>query len=107
MPRPGQIVGMDVLVNRDTEGFVDWLSGYVSELGVEAMVTDDLSTYKPVVDRTGCGSPGMHRACEEERVESSQGDRWVGLVQVEDMVVARASRGRRSGAIRYGASSSF
>ena len=49
----GQIVGMDVLVNRDTEGFVDWLSGYVSELGVEAMVTDDLSTYKPVVDRLG------------------------------------------------------
>ena len=55
----GQIVGMDVLVNRDTEGFVDWLSGYVSELGVEAVVTDDLSTYKPVVEHLGVD----HQVC--------------------------------------------
>ena len=55
----GQIVGMDVLVERDTEGFVDWLSDYVSELGVEAMVTDDLSTYKPVVEHLGV----EHQVC--------------------------------------------
>ena len=55
----GQIVGMDVLVNRDTEGFLDWLSGYVSELCVEAMVTDDLATYKPVVESLGVD----HQVC--------------------------------------------
>ncbi len=56
----GQIVWMDVLVNRDAEGFVDWLSGYVSELGVEAVVTDDLSAYKPVVvERLGVD----HQVC--------------------------------------------
>ena len=45
----GQLLGMDVLVERDSEGFIKWLEGYVSRFGVEAMVTDDLSTYKPVV----------------------------------------------------------
>lgn len=47
----GQIVGMDVLVERDSDGFTNWLSGYVEALGVEAVVTDDLATYKPVVER--------------------------------------------------------
>ena len=49
----GRLVGMDVLVERDGEGFVRWLEGYVGKFGVEAMVTDDLSTYKPVVERLG------------------------------------------------------
>ena len=40
----GQLLGMDVLVERDSEGFIKWLEGYVSRFGVEAMVTDDLST---------------------------------------------------------------
>ena len=55
----GQIVGMDVLVERDSEGFTEWLSGYVESLGVEAVVTDDLSTYKPVVERLGVD----HQVC--------------------------------------------
>ena len=49
----GQLVGMDVLVERDSDGFVKWLSGYVSRFGVESMVTDDLNTYKPVVEHLG------------------------------------------------------
>ena len=49
----GRLVGMDVLVQRDSDGFVKWLEGYVSRFGVESMVTDDLSTYKPVVERIG------------------------------------------------------
>ena len=49
----GQLVGMDVLVHRDSDGFVKWLSGYVSRFGVEAVVTDDLSNYKPVVEHLG------------------------------------------------------
>ena len=49
----GQLVGMDVLVHRDSDGFVEWLSGYVSRFGMEAVVTDDLSNYKPVVEHLG------------------------------------------------------
>ena len=55
----GQLVGMDVLVQRDSEGFVRWLEGYVSRFGVESMVTDDLNTYKPVVERLGVD----HQVC--------------------------------------------
>ena len=49
----GQLRGMDVLVERDSDGFVRWLEGYVSRFGVEAVVTDDLNTYKPVVEHLG------------------------------------------------------
>ena len=55
----GQIVGMDALVDTDSKGFLRWLGRYVSRLGVEAMVTDDLSTYKPVVERLGV----EHQVC--------------------------------------------
>lgn len=49
----GRLVGIDLLSERDSEGFMDWLSGYVEELGVKAMVSDDLSTYKPAVEELG------------------------------------------------------
>ena len=55
----GKLLGMDVLADRDSEGFGNWLEGYVSQFGVEAMVTDDLSTYKPVVERLGV----EHQVC--------------------------------------------
>ena len=45
----GRLVGIDLLAEQDSSGFMEWLSGYVEELGVKAMVSDDLSTYKPVV----------------------------------------------------------
>ena len=62
----GRLVGMDVLVQRDSDGFVKWLEGYVSRFGVESMVTDDLNTYKPVVGRLGVGSPGVY--CTRQKV---------------------------------------
>ena len=49
----GEVLGLDVLVERDSDGFADWLRDFVSDFGVEAMVTDDLSAYKPVVRRLG------------------------------------------------------
>ncbi len=58
----GQLVGMDVLMHRDSDGFVKWLSGYVSRFGVEAMVTDDLNTYKPVVEHLGVDHQSLPRA---------------------------------------------
>ena len=81
----GRLLGMDVLVERDSDGFVKWLSRYVSRFGVESMVTDDLNTYKPVVEHLGVehqgGPPGVYRACQKVGVEPTQGDRGVGLVQ--------------------------
>ena len=58
----GQLVGMDVLVHRDSDSFVKWLSGYVSRFGMEAMVTDDLNTYKLVVERIGVDHQSLPRA---------------------------------------------
>jgi len=49
----GRLVGIDLLMKQDSAGFVDWLSGFVQELGVKAIVSDDLSTYKPVVEELG------------------------------------------------------
>ena len=49
----GQVLGLDVLVERDADGFMEWLGDFASDYGVEAMVTDDLNTYKPVVRRLG------------------------------------------------------
>ena len=49
----GKALGLEVLVERDADGFMEWLGDFVSDCGVEAMVTDDLNTYKPVVERLG------------------------------------------------------
>ena len=75
----GRLVGMDVLVERDGEGFVRWLEGYVGKFGVEAMVTDDLSTYKPVVERLGVD----HQVCVahvrknvKNRLGEIEGEEW-------------------------------
>ncbi len=58
----GRLVEMDVLVQRDSEGFVRWLEGYVGRFGVEAMVTDDLNTYKPAVEHVGVSHQSPPRA---------------------------------------------
>ena len=55
----GRLVGMDVLVERDSDGFVKWPERYVSRFGVEAMLTDELNTYKPVVGHLGVD----HQVC--------------------------------------------
>lgn len=44
----GKTVGVDVLVKQDSAAFRRWLGRYTEALGVEALVTDDLNTYKPV-----------------------------------------------------------
>ena len=55
----GRLVGIDLLVERDSAGFMDWLSDYARELGVRAIVSDDLSTYKPVAEELGL----EHQVC--------------------------------------------
>ena len=49
----GQVLGLDVLAERDSDGFMEWLGDFVSDYGVETMAADDLSAYKPAVERLG------------------------------------------------------
>ena len=49
----GEALGLDVLVERDSDGFMERLGDFARDYGVETMVTDDLSAYKPVVERMG------------------------------------------------------
>ena len=49
----GQVLGLDALVDQDSDAFMDWLADYAGEFGVEAIATDNLNTYKPVAERLG------------------------------------------------------
>ena len=49
----GEVLGLEVLVERDSDGFMERLGDFARDYGVETMVTDDLSAYKPVVERIG------------------------------------------------------
>ena len=55
----GETLGVEVLVEQDAAGFLRWLQGFVQDLGVQVVVTDDLSTYKPVLERLGV----QHQVC--------------------------------------------
>jgi transposase-like protein len=55
----GRTIGMDVLVEQDSPAFRRWLRSYTERLGVEVLVTDDLATYKPVVEALGL----EHQVC--------------------------------------------
>jgi len=46
----GKTVGVDLLLAADSRAFLRWLQPYVERLGVEVLVSDDLNTYKPVVE---------------------------------------------------------
>ena len=49
----GEVLGLDVLVKRDSDRFMEWLGDFARGCGVEAMAADDLNTYKPAVERLG------------------------------------------------------
>ena len=44
-------MGQEALVERDADGFMEWLGDFARGYGVEAMIADDLSAYKPAVER--------------------------------------------------------
>jgi len=58
-PGNGELVGLDILAGQDSQAFFLWLKGYARKLGVRALLTDDLSTYKPVVEELGV----EHQVC--------------------------------------------
>ena len=49
----GQVLGLDVLMERDADGFMERLGDFARDCGDEAMSGDDFSAYKPVVERLG------------------------------------------------------
>lgn len=55
----GDTLGVEVLVEQDAAAFLRWLRPYVRDLGATTLVTDDLVTYKPVVERLGL----RHQVC--------------------------------------------
>ena len=55
----GEVLGLDVLVKRDSDGFADRLRDFARGYGVEAAASDDLSACKPVVRRLGV----EHQTC--------------------------------------------
>ena len=57
--KTGTTVGVDILLERDSQAFLDWLGPYVEHLGVQVLVTDDLNTYKPVAEELGI----RHQVC--------------------------------------------
>ena len=58
-PDSRELLGIDLLVGQDQKEFLGWLRGYVEALGVKVIVSDDLSTYKPVVEELGI----EHQVC--------------------------------------------
>jgi len=55
----GDILGVDILVDRSARGFVKWIRKYARRVGAEVAVTDDLSTYRPALEELGL----EHQVC--------------------------------------------
>ena len=49
----GEVLGLDGFGERDSDGFMEWLGDFARGFGGEAMVTDDISAYKPAGERLG------------------------------------------------------
>lgn len=58
-PESGEVLGLELLIQQDTPAFIRWLKKYAQGLGVEVVVSDDLATYKPVVEELGV----KHQVC--------------------------------------------
>lgn len=49
----GSLLGIEVLADRDSRGFIHWLRPYVEACGAEVLVTDDLDQYGAVSEELG------------------------------------------------------
>ena len=100
----GEVLGLDVLVERDSDGFTEWLGDFARGYGVEAMASDDLNEYKPVVSAWGIDHQICVARVKEVGAEAPRQDRRLGLGQDEDMAAADgAAAVRRLGASAAGA----
>ena len=76
----GEALGLDVLVERYSGGFMERLCDFARSYGVEAMASDDLRARKPVVERLGVD----HQICiarvkkrARKRLDKIEGRDWV------------------------------
>ena len=76
----GEVLGLDVLVERDSTASWSGLAIFARDYGVEAIASDDLNTYKPVVERLGLD----HQICiahmkkrARKRLDRIEGWDWV------------------------------
>jgi transposase-like protein len=58
-PGSGEVLGFELLTQQDSPAFIRWLKQYTQKLGVKVVVSDDLATYKPVVEELGV----EHQVC--------------------------------------------
>jgi transposase-like protein len=58
-PGSGVVLGLELLTQQDSPAFIRWLKQYAQGLGVAVIVSDDLVTYKPVVEELGV----EHQVC--------------------------------------------
>jgi transposase-like protein len=58
-PDGGELLGLELLIRQDSHAFIQWLKQYAQGLGVKVIVSDDLATYKPVVEELGV----EHQVC--------------------------------------------
>ena len=76
----GQVLGLEALAERDSDGFMEWLGDFARDYRVEAMVADDLNTCKPVGKRLGvdhqiCTARVKNRA--RNRLDRIDGWDWI------------------------------
>ena len=55
----GDILGVDILIDRSARGFVKWIRKYARRVRAKVAVTDDLATYRPALDELGL----QHQVC--------------------------------------------
>ena len=73
-------MGLEALVERDSDGFTEWLGDFARGYGVEAMVADDLSAYKPAVERLGLDRQiriAHVKKRARKRLDKTEGWAWV------------------------------
>lgn len=58
-PASGELLGLELLMEQDAQAFLNWLRPYVERHRVEVVVSDDLVTYKPVLEGLGL----EHQVC--------------------------------------------
>jgi transposase-like protein len=58
-PESGEVLGLELLTQQDTQACIRWLKQYAEGLGVKVIVSDDLATYKPVMEELGV----EHQVC--------------------------------------------
>ena len=84
----GEALGLEVLVERDSDGFMEWCGDFVSDYGVEAIAAGRPEYIQAGSRASGNRASDLHSPRAEVGVEPSRRDRRLGLDQGENMAAA-------------------